>query len=58
MSRAKTVKIARHPEVVTMYRITQGDKILRDNLETLDEALLWQSMFIWIDDLVRKNQNP
>lgn len=58
MSRAKITKITRHPEMVTMYRIMQGDKILRDNLETLDDALLWQSMFVWIDDVVLKNQNP
>lgn len=55
---AQTIKIARHPEVVTMYRVTQGSKILRDNLKTLDEALFWQSMFVWIDDFILRNQNP
>ena len=44
MSRAKTLKITRHPEVVTMYRVTQGDRIIKDNIRTLDDALVWQAM--------------
>lgn len=47
ITRQKTIKIARHPEVVTMYRIVQGDKILTDNLKTLDDALSWQIMHCW-----------
>lgn len=58
MSRAKTTKIARHPADVTMYRVVQGNRILRDNLETLDDALLWQSMFIWVDDFLMRIKNP
>ncbi len=47
MSRTKTLKITRHPEVVTMYRVVQGDDVLVDNLETLDDALYWQRMCWW-----------
>lgn len=58
MSRAKTIKIARHPANVTMYRVVQGDKILSDNLETLDDALLWQSMHSWYESMVLQIKNP
>lgn len=60
MSSAKTLKIARHPEVVTMYRVMRGTKVLADNLQSLDEALLWQSMWVWYDEKVEtiiKNPN-
>ena len=60
MSRAKTLKITRHPEVVTMYRIMRGTKVLADNLQSLDDALLWQSMWAWYDEIVEtiiKNPN-
>ena len=56
--RAKTIKIARHPEVVTMYRVVQGDEILRDNLETLDDALFWQSMNSWVEETLQRIKNP
>lgn len=58
MSRAKTIKITRHPEVVTMYRIMQGDKILRDNLETLDDAVLWQAKCIWYEETMGHIKTP
>ena len=54
MSRAKTIRITRHPEVVTMYRIMQGDKILRDNLETLDSALHWQAYIVWLEMSIQR----
>lgn len=60
MSRTKTIKIARHPEVVTMYRVMRGTEVLADNLQSLDDALLWQSMWAWYDEIVEtiiKNPN-
>lgn len=60
MSRQKTttIKIARHPADVTMYRVVQGGRILRDNLETLDDALLWQTMNIWYAEISLQIKNP
>ena len=53
MSRTKTtLKITRHPEVVTMYRVMRGTEVLADNLQSLDDALLWQSMWAWYDEIV------
>lgn len=60
MSSAKTLKIARHPEVVTMYRVMRGTKVLADNLQSLDDALMWQTLWAWFDEVAEtiiKNPN-
>lgn len=57
-TKTTTIKIARHPKDVTMYRVVQGDKILADNLKTLDDALFWQAWYSLHKELPPWIKNP